>query len=116
VGILVAEETKKESVGVLYRDIDMVRVKGKDKPITIFEPMGMESSIDPQTRQQVEQWNRMIKHYRAQEWDQAETILKSLMAADPGHKLYQVYVERITLFRENPPPSGWDGVTKFDTK
>lgn len=116
VGILVAEETKKESVGVIYRDIDMVRVKGKDNPITIFEPVGTESSIDPQKRQQVEQWNVMIKHYRAQEWDPAEAILKNLMAADPGHKLYQVYVERITLFRENPPPSDWDGVTKFDTK
>ena len=116
VGILVSEETQKESKGIIYRDIDMVRVKGKDNPITIFEPVDLESDINPQTRSQVDQWNILIQHYRAQKWDEAETILRTLLASDPDRKLYQVYAERITLFRQAPPPSNWDGVTKFETK
>jgi adenylate cyclase len=116
VGILVSEETQKESEGIIYRDIDMVRVKGKDNPITIFEPVDLESAINPQTRSQVDQWNILIQHYRAQKWDEADTILRTLLASDPDRKLYQVYAERITLFRQDPPPSNWDGVTKFETK
>ena len=116
VSILVSEETQKESKGIVYRDIDMVRVKGKDNPITIFEPIGLESELNSQTKSQVDQWNTLIQHYRAQQWDQAETILKALLTFDPDQKLYQVYAERIQLFRQNPPPSNWDGVTKFETK
>ena len=116
VSILVSEETQKESKGIVYRDIDMVRVKGKDNPITIFEPIGLESELNSQTKSQVDRWNTLIQHYRAQQWDQAETILKALLTFDPDQKLYQVYAERIQLFRQNPPPSNWDGVTKFETK
>jgi adenylate cyclase len=48
VGILVSEETQRETQGVLFRDIDMVRVKGKDNPITIYEPVGLEKQVDTQ--------------------------------------------------------------------
>ena len=116
VGTLVSEETKKESEGILYRDIDMVRVKGKDNPITIFEPIGVQDKVDAQTKAQVAQWNTLIAHYRAQQWDEAESIIKNLLSQDPECKLYKVYQQRITLFKQEPPIANWDGVTKFETK
>jgi adenylate cyclase len=58
----------------------------------------------------------MIKSYRLQHWGDAESKLQGLIAADANNKLYQLYVERIQLFKTNPPPADWDGVTKFDTK
>lgn len=116
VGILVSEETQRETQGVLFRDIDMVRVKGKDNPITIYEPVGLESEVESTTRNQVEQWNKFVQLYRNQSWDEADAILKSLITTDPERKLYQVYLQRITLFRQDPPPPNWDGVTKFETK
>jgi adenylate cyclase len=58
----------------------------------------------------------MIKSYRLQDWSDAESKLNGLISVDANNKLYQLYAQRITLFKTNPPPPDWDGVTKFDTK
>jgi hypothetical protein len=31
-------------------------------------------------------------------------------------RLYALYLERIAVWRAQPPGEGWDGVTTFDTK
>jgi len=51
-----------------------------------------------------------------QDWIDAESKLNGLISVDSNNKLYQLYAERIAFFKTNPPPSDWDGVTKFDTK
>jgi adenylate cyclase len=43
-------------------------------------------------------------------------MLKRLQEEDPDCMLYQLYYERIELFRENPPEEGWDGTFTHQTK
>jgi hypothetical protein len=38
------------------------------------------------------------------------------MQGEPNSFLYEVYAERITAMRANPPGPEWDGVTKYDSK
>jgi adenylate cyclase len=116
VNILVSEETMRATKGILFRDIDMVRVKGKDNPITIYEPIAEIAKISAEVQEKITTWNAMIKSYRLQHWSDAESKLHGLIAADANNKLYQLYAERIAFFKTNPPPSDWDGVTKFETK
>jgi adenylate cyclase len=94
----------------------MVRVKGKDNPITIYEPIAELSKCSTEQQQKINTWNEMIKSYRLQQWGDAESKLQGLIAADAHNKLYQLYAERIAFFKTNPPSSDWDGVTKFETK
>jgi adenylate cyclase len=116
VNILVSEETMQATKGILFRDIDMVRVKGKDNPITIYEPIAEIAKISAEVQEKITTWNAMIKSYRLQHWSDAESKLHGLIAADANNKLYQLYADRIAFFKTNPPPSDWDGVTKFETK
>jgi len=116
VNILVSEETMRATKGILFRDIDMVRVKGKDNPITIYEPIAEIAKISAEVQQKITTWNEMIKSYRLQNWSDAESKLHGLLAADANNKLYQLYGDRIQFFKTNPPPTDWDGVTKFETK
>lgn len=116
VNILVSEETMRATRGILFRDIDMVRVKGKDNPITIYEPIAELAKTSTELQQNINTWNAMIKSYRLQNWSDAQSKLDGLIATDAGNKLYQMYAERIQFFKANPPPTNWDGVTKFDTK
>jgi adenylate cyclase len=116
VNILVSEETMRATKGILFRDIDMVRVKGKDNPITIYEPIAELAKTSTELQQNINTWNAMIKSYRLQNWSDAQSKLDGLIATDAGNKLYQMYAERIQFFKANPPPTNWDGVTKFDTK
>ena len=114
--ILVSEETMQATKGILFRDIDMVRVKGKDNPITIYEPIAEIAKTSTELQQKINTWNEMIKSYRLQNWSDAESKLHGLISADSNNKLYQLYADRIQFFKTNPPPTDWDGVTKFETK
>jgi adenylate cyclase len=116
VGILVGESTKKAVSDVVFREIDRVRVKGKDEPVGIFEPIGFAGEVDKAVLDELKLWNQVLKHYRAQDWDQAELQLLNLQRMNPGCELYRIFSEKTANCRTNPPGSDWDGVTKFETK
>jgi len=116
VGILVGEDTRKAADGIVFREVDRVRVKGKDSAVAIFEPLGAESEVEKGVHEEIRLWNQCLRHYRARDWDQAEVALLNLQRMRPGCQLYQVYVDRIDAFRRDPPEAGWDGVTRFETK
>jgi adenylate cyclase len=115
-GILVGENTRNAVKDVLFREVDRIKVKGKDEAINIYEPMGLESEVEKKVQEEVKLWNQTLRQYRAQQWDQAEVGLLNLQRMNAACGLYQVYVERIAEMRRNPPPAGWNGVTVFDEK
>ena len=116
VGILVGEGTKAALPDIAFREIDRVRVKGKDLPIGIFEPLGLSNSVSKDFQEELKLWQQFIKAYRAQSWDQADTLLINLRRMSPTTALYDIYEQRVALLRQDPPGDGWDGVTKFESK
>ena len=101
---------------MVFREIDSIRVKGKETAVTIYEPLGLEREVGPEVHEQLRLWNHTLRAYRAQQWDQADVNLINLQRMAPGHGLYALYAERIAAFRHTPPPAGWDGVTTFAEK
>ncbi len=116
VGFIAGEATrelvKKEFV---FRELDRVRVKGKDEPVGIYEPLGLEGNVSKAVLDELKIWNQALRAYRTQDWDQAEVALLNLSRGSP-HKLYEVYGERIAHYRKEPPGADWDGAWTFDTK
>jgi adenylate cyclase len=92
-----------------------VRVKGKDKPVTIFEPLGTAEQLNQQTLDALNLYSEALKHYANQEWDAAETQFKNLDKA-ASHPLYELYLARIKQFKKTPPDKNWDGVYTYETK
>ncbi|QDQ26278.1 adenylate/guanylate cyclase domain-containing protein [Chitinimonas arctica] len=117
VGMIVGEQTR-EAVKdtIAFRELDRVRVKGKDEPVTIYEPLGEIRALDKAQKSEVELFHGILKLYRAQNWDMAELQLINLKNQRTDFKLYQVYLDRIAAFRKTAPPEDWDGVYEFDTK
>lgn len=116
VGIIVGETTRAAAPEFIYRELDKVRVKGKNEPVSIFEPLGLENDVDPAVRSAVKRWHLALRHYRKQQWDEAELIMIELLRTYPNDKLYLQYKEDITYLRVNPPGEAWDGVRNFKTK
>jgi len=116
VGILVGEATRERVKGMTFREVDRVRVKGKDEAVTIYQPLGPETGVDREAQQELRLWNQALRHYRAADWDQADVDLLNLQRANPACDLYRRYAEKVADRRRNPPPSGWDGVTAFAEK
>jgi adenylate cyclase len=115
VGVLVGEATKAECSDIAFQIVDQVRVKGKDVPVAIFEPLGVAAEIAPERLREAEQFEAAFQDYQARRWDEAEVKLMELRRAN-ARKLYDVYLDRVTHFRFNPPPKDWDGVFTFTTK
>ncbi len=116
VGILVGESTKAAVEDIVFREVDRVRVKGKETPVGIYEPLGIAAEIEPEVRDQLDLWERVLRYYRQQEWDEAELHLGRLQRQSADCKLYRLYAQRIESYRAEPPRPGWDGVTAFNTK
>ena len=116
VEILVGETTMQGASNMLFRHLDRVRVKGKDEPVSIYEPIGLLNRVSQELKEDVIQFQEMMTHYLAREWAQALTTLAALETKHPGTKLHALYRKRIEYFMENPPEPTWDGVFTYETK
>ena len=108
VGILAGEATRARVQDVVFREIDRIRVKGKDEAVTVYEPLGENKDLS--------QWQAALHAYRARDWDGAERILAGLQENEPSAGLYGAYLKKIQELRSQPPPADWDGVTAFEEK
>ena len=116
VGILVGEATRNAIKDMVFREVDRIKVKGKDLAITIFEPLGLETELERGRVEELKLWQQTLRAYRAQQWDAVELNLLNLQRMSPDCELYRLYGGRVAAFRRNPPPAGWAGVTAFDEK
>lgn len=116
VQVLVGETTRQVVPDFVYREVDLVRVKGKELPVAIFEPLGLNGQIGKEQMEELKLFHQAQRLYRKQDWEKAELQLLSLRNMSPACKLYQVYAERVAHYRNDPPGANWDGVFTFKTK
>jgi adenylate cyclase len=116
VGILVSENIVKAAQGFVYREVDKVAVKGRTEGVQIYEPLGKVGEVDESLVEEVYLFEKVLGHYRAQRFEEAERLLAELASASPNTKLYKLFRERIFQYRYNPPGPGWNGVWVFKTK
>ncbi|MCB1744144.1 MAG: adenylate/guanylate cyclase domain-containing protein [Gammaproteobacteria bacterium] len=114
--LVVSETTAMAVPEYVYREIDRVRVKGKEEPVTIYEPMCKRKEITRAERSELKLYREALKLYRAQNWDSAEIQFLNLHRANPTRELYRLYAERVAIYRQDPPGAGWDGVFTYQTK
>lgn len=116
VGIIAGEATRALVKDVVFRELDRVRVKGKDEPVGIFEPLGLATEVAQETLDELKLWQQALRLYRAQDWDGAELQLMVLLKRSPQCRLYALYSERVAYHRAHPSGEQWDGITTFETK
>ena len=115
VGILAGEDTVALCPDIEFMRVDAVRVKGKVNPVTIYEPLGPKDQLDIAALKRKQDFEQACSAFQLYDFDLAEDILRKAHKRFPS-KLYVVYLERIAHFRENPPPTDWDGVFTHTTK
>jgi adenylate cyclase len=116
VAFIVSEFTRWAAPEFFYRELDRVRVKGKAEPVTIYEPLGMKDQLKAQVIDDAKLFENALRYYRDQKWDEAEKILRELHLLEPHSFLFKLYLERVEIFRQDPPGDDWDGVFVHKTK
>ena len=115
VDIIVNDRTAELVPDFRFRELDLVRVKGKREPVAIFEPIGPAAAIDTSAAAALDDYAEALAAYRQQRWDQAESGFRTLKERTDS-LLYTIYIDRIQRFRGEPPQTGWDGVFDHTTK
>jgi len=116
VDVVVSEYTVRAAPEFVYRLLDQVRVKGRDTPLDIYEPIGPAAEITERTRNEAEAFDRGLALYRAREWPRAAAEFEDLVRDFGDSALYRMYLDRIQHFMSEPPPNDWDGVYDFKSK
>jgi adenylate cyclase len=111
VGVLVGEATRRAVGDVVFREVDRIRVKGRDEALVVYEPLGLEAEVGGDARAELGLWHETLAASRAHEWEQARANLAHLLQMSPDNEFYRRFEERLAKL-----PPDWDGVTSFDEK
>jgi len=109
VDIIVNEGTVKEVPDFTFRELDLVRVKGKNEPVAIFEPLGESATLEESVMSNLADYQEALAAYRSCDWQRARQLFEKLTERN-GELLYNEYLDRIERFSHEPPPADWDGV------
>ena len=118
--IMVGERTHAEAVkhdrDFFFRRLDRLAVKGKDRPVEVYELVGRYSSIAPEKRQTIAAFEAALDDYRGRRFGDAIHGFRRVLELDPADGPATTYLERCRVFLHDPPPAGWDGVFHLKTK
>lgn len=116
VQFIVSEYTAVAAPQFEYRELDSVRVKGKQEPVRIYEPVAKVEDVSASEREELAAWVEALEAYRAQDWAQARATISRLVSEFEERLVYSTYLERISVFEANPPGQDWDGVFTHTSK
>jgi len=114
--MLLPEATVSECDGIIFREIDCVKVKGKDEPIKIYEPIGVEGEVTSDAIEELESWNQALAGYRGKDFNGCIAKLNDLTQRHGTKTIYEWLGEQCQRLLADPPPHDWQAITKFDTK
>jgi adenylate cyclase len=108
--------TRARCPGLLFRELDRVRVKGREAPVVIYAPLGAARELPPALLEQNDLHHAALQRLRARDWDGAEEAFRALLEREPRSRLVQLYLARVARLREAPPAPDWDGVFAHEEK
>ena len=114
--IIISEGTYAHVQGqVVVRRLGAVRVKGKRKPVKIYELKGI-AAAPPAEAAAILAFEDALDAYTEQRWEDAERGFGAALKQWPEDPPSRRYLEEIATLKVRPPGPGWDGVYTATTK
>ncbi len=103
---------------IWYRELDCIRVKGKNEPVKIYEVVGLQSEdISEQKQEIIELYHKGREYYLKRKFTRAMTEFGTILEEiDKNDKAAMLHLKRCQTYLQEPPPDDWDGVWTWDEK
>jgi len=99
------------------RELDLIRVKGKEQPIRVFELLAsIKEKKSDEFLKMLETYKTGITQYKAQEWDEAINCFEACLELFPEDPPSTEYRSRCIEYKFNSPGPEWDGITVMQEK
>jgi len=103
--------------GVVTRPLDLIIVKGKQKPVYVYELLARKDEpLDEALRKMLPLYHDGIHYYHYRRWELAAESFRYCLKLLPGDGPSKLYLRRVVQYAKNPPPPDWDGVFEMKTK
>lgn len=96
--------------GIMLRELDRIAVKGRETPLSVFEPIHGDAGADDK----IDFYSQALALYRNRDFAAAAGIWQSL--AQSGDRPASVMLARAQMLMADPPPPDWDGVWRKASK
>jgi adenylate cyclase len=116
--ILISEFTYRALRGTYRtRELDIVVVKGKTKPVAIYEVLDFHNDDSyPHMIDAMGLFRSGIAKYRQREWDAARKLFEEVLSLNSKDKAALMYIDRCDTLKADPPPDDWDGTYVMESK
>ena len=115
--VLISEDTLAH-VGESFeaRRVAVVAVKGREKPVSIYELMGEKGSTDRDRIAAARKYEAAFDLYLERKWAEAIAGFEAVLADRPDDKAATAFIDQCRQFQKEPPPDDWAGVMIMQTK
>jgi len=109
---LVSGETLAQMKAALaWREIDLIRVTGTNRLVSIFEPLEYyPPALGAALKRTRGAYQRGLSLFRRRAWTEALPHFEAVLAQCPNDRPTQLYIDRCRYYTDHPPEADWDGV------
>ena len=100
----------------LFRELDTVHVKGRQRFVRIFQPICHQDDAVPNTHRRLQMHRKAMQFYRRGMWADAEKLFRALGDDTKEYAFYKRYIERIVSIRQSEPSADTSFVVDFTQK
>ena len=99
------------------RELDLLQVKGKTKPVQVFELIGtMDLAFTEEEERSLVLYAEGLQRFKERAWADTIDLMHQAYTLDPKCQPAYLYIQRAQEFLKNPPPDSWDGVFRLLNK
>jgi adenylate cyclase len=101
----------------VLRRLDLLQVKGKTKPTTVYEAMGYHTQHSfPDMARVISLYEAGFDRYQERDWTGAINMFTEALDLAPNDKPSRVFLDRCRYSARHPPPDEWNGVWIMEEK
>ncbi len=113
---IIISDTVREKIKdkVFTREIDTVKVKGKDLSTTIYS---VKTEDEPSFNEDnLKEYYKGLSMYKIKNWKTAIEYFNETLVKIPDDSISKIYIERCKEYIKNPPTEDWEGAEVLDFK
>ncbi len=99
----------------VFRELDFIRVKGKEKPTRIYEVLGSDKELSDKRKKFLEEFQNSLTLYRKGDWDRAIDGFRKCLELFPEDSPSRIFIERCDKLKRMKIED-WEGIYEMEVK